>query len=67
MRAIEWRVIYSLRTAVDHGEVENNAGSRVADAPVLEAELENAKRRVGFALKRGEDEDGDGDGDVEKG
>ena len=63
MRAIEWRVIYSLRTAVDHGEVENNAGSRVADAPVLEAELENAKRRVGFALKRGEDEDGDGDGD----
>lgn len=56
MRAIEWRVIYSLRTAVDHGEVENNAGSRVADAPVLEAELENAKRRVGF-LTPGEDED----------
>lgn len=57
MRAIEWRVIYSLRTAVDHGEVENNAGSRVADAPVLEAELENAKRRVGFAALD-EDEDG---------
>lgn len=60
MRSIEWRVIYSLRTAVDHGEVENNAGSRVADAPVLEAELENAKRRVGF-LKPGEDEDEDED------
>ena len=59
MRAIEWRVIYSLRTAVDHGEVENNAGSRVADAPVLEAELENAKRRVGFLHKPGEDEDED--------
>ena len=61
MRAIEWRVIYSLRTAVDHGEVENNAGSRVADAPVLEAELENAKRRVGFSRKPGEDEDEDED------
>jgi len=54
-------VIYSLRTAVDHGEVENNAGSRVADAPVLEAELENAKRRVGFSRKPGEDDDDDDD------
>jgi hypothetical protein len=37
--------------------VENNAGSRVADAPVLEAELENAKRRVGFSRKPDEDEE----------
>jgi hypothetical protein len=46
MRAIEWRVMYSLRNSVDHGEVVNSAEGHVADAPVLEAELPKAKALI---------------------
>lgn len=46
--ALEWRVIYSFRSAADHGVVENSAHARVADAPVLEAEFESAMEKLGF-------------------
>lgn len=47
-RSLEWRVIYSLRSAADHGAVENSELARVADAPVLEAELERALETLGY-------------------
>jgi len=53
-RALEWRVIYSFRSAADHGVVENSAHARVADAPVLEAEFERAMEKLGFAGKSGD-------------
>ena len=49
-RALEWRVVYSFRGETDHGAVENSPGALVADAPVIEAELENAKRALGWSL-----------------
>jgi len=48
-RALEWRVVYSFRGETDHGAVENSPGALVADAPVIEAELENAKRALGWS------------------
>ena len=48
-RALEWRVVYSFRGETDHGAVENSPGALVADAPVSEAELENAKRALGWS------------------
>lgn len=56
-RALEWRVMYSMRSATDHAAVENSAAARVADAPVLEAELAKAMKALGWA---GEGEGGGG-------
>ena len=56
-RALEWRVMYSMRSATDHAAVENSAAARVADAPVLEAELAKAMEALGWA---GEGEGGGG-------
>jgi signal peptidase I len=48
-RALEWRVVYAFRGETDHGAVENSPEALVADAPVIEAELENAKRALGWS------------------
>lgn len=48
-RALEWRVVYAFRGETDHGAVENSPEALVADAPVIEAELENAKRSLGWS------------------
>jgi signal peptidase I len=47
-RELAWRVMYSMRSAVDHAVVENSAAAGVADAPVLEAELADAMEALGF-------------------
>ena len=61
-RALEWRVMYSMRSAVDHATVENSAAARAADAPVLEAELANAMEALGWDGEgEGEGEGGEGD------
>ena len=60
--ALEWRVMYSMRSAVDHATVENSAAARAADAPVLEAELANAMEALGWDGEgEGEGEGGEGD------
>jgi len=48
-RALEWRVVYAFRGETDHGAVENSPEALVADAPVIEAELESAKRALGWS------------------
>ena len=61
-RAMEWRVMYSMRRSVDHATVENSAAARAADAPVLEAELANAMEALGWDGEgEGEGEGGEGD------
>jgi len=48
LRAIEWRVMYSFDSAVNHGRVGNSAEASIADAPVLREDLRAAKEAIGF-------------------
>jgi hypothetical protein len=46
LNSIEWRVMYSFESAVNHGAVENSAEAAVADAPVLEEDLSAARESI---------------------
>ena len=48
LNSIEWRVMYSFESAVNHGAVVNSAEASVADEPVLREDLTAARESLGY-------------------